>query len=575
MDNATAIAPGNGLVPATADHNREPRPAFGLLSTMPLKAKLMLAGGTLALLAVLGALAVSSRDGQYAPLFAQLSDKDTAAVTAQLTQMQVPYRMAEGSGLLMVPADKVPEVKLKLAQANLPKGTVSGYELMDNPAFGQSQQQERNTLKRALEGELVRSIQSLAAVASARVHLALPVQNGFFRDQQKPSASVLVTLHAGRVLDRTQVAGIVHLVSSSVPELSPKAVSVLDQNANLLSGPGEGAAAQGLDTQQLQYKEQVEQSYLKRVVEILEPVLGRDNLRATVAADIDFTQKESTSEAFKPNQGTEAAAVRSQNSTESSNAGQAQPAGVPGAVSNQPAAAATAPAQGASAAVHAAQNTAVAGGGNRRENAVNYELDKTVSVKREASGSVRRLNAAVLVNHRSSTDAKGKSSSAPLPQEELDKLTQLVQEAIGFSKDRGDSVKVVNIPFRVEAAPKVEPIPLWRQPWLQDLARAAAAPLALLAVALMLVFSVIKPALKAAVPPPPPPAPEPGQTLNAEVGGNVALPGPDGAAAPALEAPAADKRLDDARALARSQPAAVALVMRDLMDGKVAAPVVR
>ncbi|MFN0186439.1 MAG: flagellar basal-body MS-ring/collar protein FliF [Aquabacterium sp.] len=572
MDNANALQTTGGPFPPP--RSAGPTPAFGLLSTMPLKAKLMLAGGTVALIAVLMTLVLASRDGRYAPLFAQLSDKDAAAVTAQLTQMQVPYRIAEGSGLLMVPAERIPEVKLKLAQANLPKGTASGYELMDNQAFGQSQQQERNTLKRALEGELVRSIGSLAAVSSARVHLAMPSQNGFYREQQKPSASVLVTLHAGRVLDRTQVAGIVHLVSSSVPELSPKAVSVLDQNANLLSGPGEGAQAQGLDHQQLQYKEEVEQRYLRGVMAILEPVLGRENVRATVTADVDFTQKETTQEAFKPNQGGEPAAIRSQNITEQNNAGQAVPAGVPGSVSNQPPAAAAAPAVGGSAPTHPAQHPGTAGSGTRRDNAVNYELDKAVTVRRDATGVVRRLNTAVLVNHRSTTDPKGKTSSAPLPQEELDKLTQLVQESIGFSKDRGDSVKVVNIPFRVETPPKVDPIPLWQQPWLQDLLRAAAAPLALLAVALMLVFSVIKPALRAAVPPPEPET-APGNALNAVVGGPEALPAPDGSKALALEAPAADKRLEDARLLAKSQPAAVALVMRDIMDGRTPAPAAR
>ena len=207
-----------------------------------------------------------------------------------------------------MPASQVHDVRLRLASAGLPKGAVVGFELMDKSPFGQTQFQERLNFQRGLEGELERSISSLAAVQAARVHLALPNQNGFFREQQKPSASVLLTLHPGRTLERAQVAGIVHLVSSSVPELNPKAVSVLDGSGALLSGADD--SGKGLDAQQLQYVQQIEAGYLKRVVEILEPVVGRDNLRANVTADIDFTQTESTSEEFKPNQGDAPAAVQ-------------------------------------------------------------------------------------------------------------------------------------------------------------------------------------------------------------------------------------------------------------------------
>ncbi len=574
MDNAIIATPARhpATLSAAAD-NPAPTGAFGLLSAMPVKAKLMLMFGTAALMAVLVALFVTSRDGQYAPLFAQLSEKDAAAVTAQLTQFNVPYRLADGSGMLLVPAERIAELRLKLAQVNLPKGTVSGYELFDNPAFGQSQQQERNTVKRALEGELVRSISSLAAVQSARVHLALPSQNGFFREQQKPGAAVLISLHPGRTLDRTQVAGIVHLVSSSVPELSPKAVSVLDQNSNLLSGPGEAGNLNGLDTQQLQYVQQMESSYLKRVLEILEPVLGRENLRATVTAEVDFTQQESTTEAFKPNQGAEAAAaVRSQSTADQGGSSNSVPSGVPGAVSNQPPQAATAPLQGASAALHAAQSGAAGANGARRENAVNYELDKTVSLRRNASGTVKRLNAAVLVNHRSTTDPKGKVSSVALPAEELDKLTSLVQESIGFNKERGDSVKVVNIPFRIEAQPKAEEVPLWKQTWLLDLLRAAAAPTALLLVALLLVNGVVRPALRAATPLP---APAPGATLDEVVGEEtVAAQAQAARAAQAAQGEAEaqgsseNKNLPALRKLALERPHALASVARAVMSGE-------
>ena len=291
MDNAIATSAPQTLMPADTG-------TFARLAAMPPKSRLMLGAGAAALVAVVIALTLWSSQGDYKVLYANLSDKDGGAILAQLSQMNVPYKHADGGAAILVPADKVHDVRFKLAAAGLPKGGVAGFELMDNAKFGQTQFQERLTFQRGLEGELVRSISSLDAVESARVHLALPNQNGFFREQQKPSASVLLTLHPGRTLDRAQIAGIVHLVSSSVPEMNPKAVSVLDASGALISGPeAADAAAGGLDAQQLQYVAQIESNYTRRVQDILEPVLGRDNLRAQVAAEVDFSQTESTSEA--------------------------------------------------------------------------------------------------------------------------------------------------------------------------------------------------------------------------------------------------------------------------------------
>jgi flagellar M-ring protein FliF len=395
-------------------------------------------------------------------------------------------------------------------------------------------------------------------VQAARVHLALPNQNGFFREQQKPSASVLLTLHPGRTLDRTQIAGIVHLVSASVPELNPKAVSVLDQTGALLSAPSEPASGQGLDAQQLQYVAQVEASYVKRVIEILEPVVGRDNLRATVAADIDFSQTEATSESFKPNQGSEPATVRSQQNSEAGNAAQAAPSGVPGAASNQPPLAATAPLTGASAPLHTAAAGTAGGGSQRRDSVTNYEVDKTVRVTRNATGNVKRLAAAVVVNHRVTTAPNGKTTSTPLSSDEVEKLTALVQESIGFSKERGDSVKLINAPFRVEAAPKVDALPLWKQDWLLDALRAGATPAALALVALLIVFNLIRPAFKAATAA----ALAPGSRVHVVADEPTQHP-----AVPALAAPRSTEHLDGARAIAKQNPAAVANIVRTWVKG--------
>ena len=236
---------------------------------------------------------VMGRQAEWRVLFSNLADKDGGAIVAQLSTMNVPYKYSEGGGAIMVPSDRVHDLRLRLAAQGLPKGSVAGFELMEGNRFGMTQFQERLTFQRGLEGELTRSIQSLASVQSARVHLALPNQNGFFREQQKPSASVLVTLQPGADLNRAQIAGIVHLVASSVPEMTTSAVSVLDDSGKLLSqapdGPG---GAGGGDATQLQYVQQLESGYARRVLEMLEPVVGRGNVKATVTADVDFSQSE-------------------------------------------------------------------------------------------------------------------------------------------------------------------------------------------------------------------------------------------------------------------------------------------
>jgi flagellar M-ring protein FliF len=562
MDNAVAIAnnPNAPLVPA----------GFGArLAALPVKSRIGLGLGIAALIAVLAAMALWSSQGDYKVLYANLSDKDGGAIIAQLSQMNVPYRYTEGGGAILVPAAQVHDLRLKLASAGLPKGSVVGYELMDGARFGQTQFQERLTFQRGLEGELTRSITSMPSVQNARVHLALPNQNGFFREQQKPSASVMLTLYPGRTLDRAQVAGIVHLVSSSVPEMNPKAVSVLDQTGTLISGASDTSSGAGLDAQQLQYVNQIEASYNKRILDILEPVVGRDNLRAQVTADVDFSQTESTSEEFKPNQGPDAqASVRSMQNSEQTGSNGAGATGIPGASSNQPPVAATAPLTGASQPLQTAQAGQGGNSNSRKEAVTNYEVDKTVKVTRNATGTVKRLNAAVVVNHRTTTDAKGKTTTVPLTAEELEKLNVLVRESIGFKQDRGDSVKVINAPFKVEAIPK-DDTPLWKQPQTVDLLRAAGVPAALTLVALVIVFVLIRPALKAALQPPPAPADERGKTLDAVVDDDEALPAGVTPLA-RIEGPKVSPHLDSARAFAKDNPAAVASIVRGWVNGEPA-----
>ncbi|MDB6000429.1 MAG: fliF [Rhizobacter sp.] len=562
MDNAVPQSVSTAV--ATVSPQLVQTTFIGRIATLPPKRKISLGVGLAALVAVVIAMALTMGQGDYKVLYANLSDKDGGAILAALTQMNVPYKYADGGGAILVPADKVHDARLKLASAGLPKGSIVGFELMDNAKFGQTQFQERLTFQRGLEGELTRSITALSAVQGARVHLALPNQNGFFREQQKPTASVMLTLYPGRSLDRTQIAGIVHLVSSSVPEMAPKAVSVLDQTGSLLSGTGEDSNNSGLDAQQLAYVRQIEGGYSKRILDLLEPVVGRENLRAQVTAEIDFSQTESTSEEFKPNQGQEPATVRSAQSSQSNGGTNAQPSGVPGAATNQPQAAASAPITGPAQTLSPAQSGAGTSTG-RRDSVTNYEVDKTVRVTRNASGNVKRLNAAVVVNHRAVTDAKGKTTNVPLSAEEIEKLTALVRESVGFNQARGDSVKVVNAPFQVDNTPVVE-TPLWRQPEVLDMMRGFALPGALALVALIVVFGLVRPAIRAAAPlPPPVPASELGGQLDAVVSDVEELPLVETRASVLAAA-----RLESARLLAKSNPAAVAGIVRGWVAGEPA-----
>lgn len=536
------------------------------LNGLPLRSKLTMGAGLLALAGAVLAITLWSSQGDFRPLFTGLSDKDGGAVIGQLSALNVPYKH-EAGGTILVPAGQVYELRMKLAAQGLPKGggagNAVGFELMDKSSIGQTQFAERLNFQRGLEGELAHSIKTTNDVADARVHLAIPQQNGFFREQQKPSASVVLTLRGGRTLDRSQVAGIVHLVSNAVPELNPKAVSVLDQTGALISQTGSDTAT-GLDTQQLLYKQQVEAGYNKRIFELLEPVVGRENLRASITADVDFSQTEATAEEYRPNQGPNAqASVRSSQNSESTNANAAPPTGVPGAATNQPPVPATAPINGASAPLQAAQGGAGLNS-SRKEQVTNYEVDKTVRVTRGAVGNVKRLNAAIVVNHRSVTDAKGKTTQQPVPAEEITRLTDLVKEAMGFNAERGDSVKVVSAPFVVDKTEPVD-VPIWKQPWLLDIARSAIVPLAFVAIALIAVFGMIGPAIKAAAPLPPEEKPE---TVDEVVDDTELLPGADGM--PRLEAPLHNDKLDRARALARDNPVAVANIMRDWMEGQTA-----
>ncbi|MGN2391496.1 flagellar basal-body MS-ring/collar protein FliF [Pelomicrobium sp. G1] len=508
---------------------------------------------TVALAAALLAGAwIWARAPDYRILFTQLSDRDGGAVLAALQQMNVPYKLGEG-GAIMVPAAQVHEVRLKLASQGLPKGGVLGFELLENPKLGASQFQEQVNYQRALEGELARTVQSIASVESARVHLAMPRPSVFLRERQKPSASVLVHLYPGRTLDEAQVNAIVHLVSSSVPELAPRNVTVIDQRGNLLSANAEPLSASGLDSVQIKYRNHLESLYARRIEAILTPIVGAPNLRAQVSAEVDFSHVEQTAETYRPNAMPGQAAVRSQHMTESTGDGLVPTGGIPGALSNQPPPPVTAPLEPQSGKKESAgPSPASAAAPSRKESTTNYEVDKTVTYTRQASGSVRRLSAAVVVNYRAVVGANGRMEMKPLSPEELAQITNLVKEAIGFDEKRGDTVNVVNSPFTVPEEAPAPQLPFWKQPEILSLAKDLGKHLLLALLAAYLLFGVLRPLLQ-----------------NLLAAGTTGRPLAVEDSVPELAAPPSPQAssLEAARQLARQDPKVVANVVKSWVGG--------
>lgn len=426
--------------------------------------------GVAAILAVMSGVWMWSQQPDYRVLFSNFSDRDGGAIVASLQQMNVPYKFADGGGAILVPAGQVHEARLKLASQGLPKGGNVGFELMENQKLGVSQFLEQVNFQRALEGELARSIQSLAAVQAARVHLALPKASVFVRDQQKPTASVLLNLQSGRTLDPQQVSAIVHLVASSVPDLPAKNVTVVDQSGNLLSEAGRQNNAIGLDPSQLKYVQALQQNIVQRIESIVTPIVGPDNVHAEATADVDFSHTEQAAETYAPNQAPNASAIRSQQSSETQSGTPTTASGVPGALTNQPPAPATAPltaptaatAPGAAAKTTAAQTSAPTN--SHKDMTVNYELDKTVKYVQQPMGGLKRLSVAVVVNYRKVVGKDGKVSMKPLSDAEKTQITELVKEAMGFNKERGDSLEVVNSAFAGAEKEIIPETPVWKRP---------------------------------------------------------------------------------------------------------------
>jgi flagellar M-ring protein FliF len=518
----------------------QPQQQFNTLvqrfNELPGQRKLGLLGGLAASIALIVGLLLWSGTPDYKVLFSNLSERDGGTVIAALQQMNVPYK-TEGSGTILVPSEQVYDTRFKLAGQGLPKGGAVGFELMDNAKLGMTQFQEQLAFQRGLEGELARTIQSLAPVEAARVHLAIPKPSVFVREKQAPSASVMLNLYAGRGLDDAQVNAIVHLVASSVPGLNASQVTVVDQAGNLLTAKANMASTQGLNSSQLDYVRQVEGYYAERIEAIVAPIVGKGNVRAEVRADLDFSVTESTSETFKPNPTPDSQAIRSQQSLEDTSQGAAGPAvGVPGALTNQPPGPATAPPNappGANAGPNTGPGQTQAGGtSSRKESTTNFELDKTIRHVKEPLGRVKRLSVAVVVNYRQAAGEDGQLAAKPLKPEELVQINSLVKESMGYSQERGDTVNVVNAAF-TETKEELPDLPLWKDPDNVAFAKDLLKNLLVFGLAFYLVFGVLRPLLRDLVKPPEAVTPE-GEKVSleggaGEAGGGTYAPGGMGA----------------------------------------------
>lgn len=495
-----------------------------------------------------------SREPDYAVLFSNLEERDGGAIVTALQQQNVPYKFSEGGQAILVPAAQVHDVRLRLAAQGLPKGGLVGFELMENQKLGVSQFHEQINYQRALEGELARTIQSIAQVAAARVHLAIPRQTAFLRDDKKPSASVLVSLRPGRTLEPAQLAGIVHLISSSVPELADDNVSVIDQNGALLTGAAGSLRAAGLDATQLKYVQDLENTYIRRIESILSPLLGPGNFRAQVTTDVDFDQIEQTAETYKPNPSA-TQAIRSQQTSEQTNGGSGAQ-GVPGALTNQPPAPNTAPITDPQANGTAASTTQT--GNTSRSSVTNYELDRTIQHVKQAAGQVKRMSVAVVVNYRTETLPNGKTKTVPITDKELGQITELVRQAVGFNQARGDTLNVASSSFAEPQAEQIPALPWWKDPEILSMAREASKYLVVLAAIALVYFGVLRPLMRSLAPP--------AQATEDEAEEE------GGEAAAALEAlPEAqvtttfETKLQLARDLARSDPKLVANTIKEWM----------
>lgn len=425
-------------------------------------------------------VALWSQSPNYSLLYSDLSPKDLSQITKSLDSAGIEYKFQSGSGGLLVPAEKLQEARLKLATTGLTLGGDVGYELLEkNQGLGSNSFLLKARYQRALEGELAQSISKLSIVESVRVLLAIPKKSAFARESSKPAASVVLKLYPGWVIDEAQTASIVNIVASSVPGMSPEQVTVVDDKGRLLSKTG-SQSDMLLSSTQFDYTRKLEERYVKRIVDIISPIAGVDGVRAQVVADMDFTSLEQTKESYLPEQ----RVVRSEQLFEQKS-NQQSASGIPGALTNQPP-----PGGSLVASKDEAGNLDQVNNSSRTVR--NYEIDRTLSHTRQSPVTLKRLSVAVIIDYRTTVDKKGKVQRTPLDEEEIQRVTALVREAVGLSDARGDTINVVNTPFKLpdEVEPLPEP-PIWEQAWALGIGKQLLGGL----VVLLIAFGILRPML--------------------------------------------------------------------------------
>jgi flagellar M-ring protein FliF len=487
-------AKGNGHIDGEASHifatKTDAHPALTGLAGLTIGRQIGLMLGLALSVAIGVAIVLWSQEPSYGRLYSEIGESDVAEILEVLNKDNIKYKVETGSGAIMVPMDQVSSIKLKLAAQGLPKSNSLGYELLDkDQGFGTSKSVETVRFQRALEGEIARTIMSIQNVKTARVLLAIPAQSVFVRERKKPSASVIVNLYQGRSLDKGQVESIIHLVASSVPQLDAGQVTVVDQKGQLLSS-NDSSVAGNLTTKQFEYKKNIEEHLMGRIENILSPLVGSDGMRAQISADVDFTETDRTQEMFNP----DLPALRSEQTSEEQST-QTATQGVPGALSNQPTPAGVAPDPAAAPASTAASSTASPSSASKNATR-NYELDKTITHTRLATGALRRLSVAVVVDDRHLAQSDGTVKAQPYSQEDINRFSDLVKQAVGFDSSRGDQVTVTNVTFKMdELIEELPATPIWEQGWFLDLMKQVAAVLAVL----FLLFGVLRPTMRSLV----------------------------------------------------------------------------
>ena len=442
--------------------------------------------GLAASVAIGFAVVLWSQQAEQRVLFSNLSFSDANQIIEQLRLYNIPYKFDADGRAILVPEEQVHQARLKLASEGFTADKTVGFEILDQEqSLGTSQFMETARYRRGLEGELARTISSMTAVRNARVHLAIPKDTVFIRDTRKPTASIFLEMFSGRKLARDQVASIANLVASSIPSLDVRDVTVVDQKGRLLN-MRDADVDVVLAAKQLEYTRSLEETMLNRVNSILQPVVGIGRFRAEVSADVDFTAVEQTDELYNP----DLPALRSEQTMDESRSGSLAPVGVPGALSNQPPGPSSVPEVASGEGVVAKGQ----GQGSARKQATrNYELDRSISYTKHQMGRVRRLTVAVVVDDLSSVNAEsGDVVRTAWEQNELERLRILVQDSVGYSARRGDSVNVVNTPFVVEEPMVVEDVPIWKEDWVWEVVRQVMAAL----FVLVLVFGILRPILR-------------------------------------------------------------------------------